>query len=88
MHHYTTAERGPEGGWFLTFPGRAGYSFAETAEQIVAQAQDWLESALMYPARRAATLEGGKAADGSLRLRLTAHRGDPVRAGRGESRRG
>jgi predicted RNase H-like HicB family nuclease len=48
-HYYAVAERAAEGGWFLTFPGGAGYSFAETPEQIVAQAQDWLESVLMEP---------------------------------------
>jgi hypothetical protein len=44
-HFYAIAERGREGGWFLTFPGAPGYSFAESAEQIVAQGQDWLASA-------------------------------------------
>jgi hypothetical protein len=51
MHYYAIAERGPDGGWFLTFPGAAGYSFAEDAEQIVAQAQDWLETAASYHVR-------------------------------------
>ena len=49
QHYYAIAERGPEGGWFLTFPGGTGYSFAENAEQIVAQAQDWLETVQMDP---------------------------------------
>ena len=49
QHYFAIAERGPQGGWFLTFPGGAGYSFAESPEQIVSQAQDWLESAAMYP---------------------------------------
>ena len=44
-HFYAIAERGREGGWFLTFPGGTGYSFAESAEQIVPQGQDWLASA-------------------------------------------
>jgi hypothetical protein len=48
-HYYAIAERGPDGGWFLTFPGGAGYSFAENAERIVSQAQDWLETVLMDP---------------------------------------
>lgn len=48
QHYYAIAEHGPDGGWFLTFPGGAGYSFAESAEQIVTQAQDWLESAGMH----------------------------------------
>ena len=45
LHYYAIAERGPQGGWFLTFPPAAGYSFAEAAEQIVAEAQDWLATA-------------------------------------------
>ena len=45
QHYYAIAERGREGGWFLTFPGGTGYSFAESAEQIVGQAQDWLATA-------------------------------------------
>jgi len=44
-HYYAIAERCPGGGWFLTFPGGAGDSYAENAEQIVAQAQDWLATA-------------------------------------------
>jgi len=44
-HYYAIAERCPGGGWFLTFPGGPGYSFADSAEQIVAQAQDWLATA-------------------------------------------
>lgn len=44
MRYYAVAESGPDGGWFLTFPGAAGYSFAGTAEEIVSQAQDWLET--------------------------------------------
>jgi hypothetical protein len=38
QHYYAIAERGPEGDWFLTFPPDAGSSFAEHAEQIVAEA--------------------------------------------------
>jgi len=33
------------GGWFLIFLGDPGYSYADNAEQIVAQAQDWLADA-------------------------------------------
>jgi hypothetical protein len=59
MHYYAIAERGPEGGWFLTFPGAAGYSFAEHAEQIVAQAQDWLETAAMDGGQLPRSIEDG-----------------------------
>jgi hypothetical protein len=41
VHYYAIAERGSDG-WYLTFPGSAGYSFAAQAEEIVAQARDWL----------------------------------------------
>ena len=44
-HYYAIAERCPGGGWFLTFPGGPGDSYADNAEQIVAQAQDWLADA-------------------------------------------
>ena len=49
MHYYAIAERSADGGWFLTFPGGVGYSFAKSAEQIVSQGQDWLETVLMDP---------------------------------------
>ena len=59
MHYYAIAERGPGGGWFLTLPGGAGYSFAETAEQIVEQAQDWLTSAAMDGGQLPRSIEDG-----------------------------
>ena len=45
-HNYAIAERGLHG-WFRTFPGAPGYSFAGKAEQIVPQGQDWLATAAM-----------------------------------------
>jgi hypothetical protein len=59
LHYYAIAERGPEGGWFLTFPPAAGYSFAESAEQIVEQAQDWLETAAMDGGALPRSIEDG-----------------------------
>ena len=59
MHYYAIAERGSGGGWFLTFPGGAGYSFAESAEQIVAQGQDWLETAAMDGGQLPRSIEEG-----------------------------
>jgi hypothetical protein len=58
-HYYAIAEGGREGGWFLTFPGGAGYSFAESAEQIVPQARDWLESAGMHGGSPPRSIEEG-----------------------------
>jgi hypothetical protein len=46
-HNYAIAEHGPQGGWFLTVPGGAGYSFALHAEEIVVEAQDYLASVAM-----------------------------------------
>jgi hypothetical protein len=46
-HYYAIAEHGLQGGWFLTVPGGAGYSFALHAEEIVAEAQDYLASVVM-----------------------------------------
>jgi hypothetical protein len=46
VHFYAIAERGTDG-WYLTFPGGAGYSYAASPDQIVAQARDWLASAAM-----------------------------------------
>ena len=46
-HYYAIAEHGLQGGWFLTVPGGAGYSFALHAEEIVAEAQDYLASVAM-----------------------------------------
>ena len=58
-HYYAIAERGPEGGWFLTFPGEAGYSFAEKPEEIVSQARDWLASAAMHGGTLPRSIEDG-----------------------------
>jgi predicted RNase H-like HicB family nuclease len=59
-HYYVIAERGSDGGWFLTFPhGGAGYSFAESAEEIVSQAQDWLGSVLIGDGRLPLSIEDG-----------------------------
>jgi len=44
-HYYAIAEHCPGGGWFLSFPGGPGYSFANNAEQIVSEAQDALATA-------------------------------------------
>jgi predicted RNase H-like HicB family nuclease len=59
QHYYAIAERGRDGGWFMTFPGGAGYSFAETAEQIVEQAQDWLATAAMGGGDLPRSIENG-----------------------------
>jgi hypothetical protein len=58
-HYYAIAERGRDGGWFLTFPGGPGYSYAEIAEEIVAQARDWLASAGMYGGELPRSIEDG-----------------------------
>jgi hypothetical protein len=59
QHYYAIAERGRDGGWFLTFPGSAGYSFAENVDQIVPQAQDWLTSAGMHGGSLPCSIEDG-----------------------------
>jgi hypothetical protein len=66
VHFYAIAERSPEGGWFLTFPGGTGYSFAENAEQIVAQGQDWLASAAMDDGQLPRSIEDGATPPGDL----------------------
>lgn len=58
-HYYAIAEPGPEGGWFLTFHDCAGFSFAQNAEQIVEQAQDWLATAAMDKDGLPAAIEDG-----------------------------
>jgi hypothetical protein len=59
-HYYAIAERGRDGGWFLTFPGGGvGFSFAENAEEIVPQGQDWLETAAMDGGQLPLSIEGG-----------------------------
>jgi predicted RNase H-like HicB family nuclease len=46
---YAIAEAGDDGSWWISFPGRDGIiSAADDAKQIVAQAQDALESAAMH----------------------------------------
>jgi len=59
QHYYAIAERAPDGGWFLVFPGSSGYSFASTPEDIVPQAQDWLASAGMYGGTLPRSVEDG-----------------------------
>jgi hypothetical protein len=61
MHYYAIAERGSEGGWFLTFPhgGAGGYSFAERPEDINPQAQDWLASSAMHGGTLPRSIEDG-----------------------------
>jgi hypothetical protein len=58
-HYYAIAEYGRDGGWFLTFPGGTGYSYAESAEEIVTQAQDWLASAEMHGGELPRSIEDG-----------------------------
>jgi hypothetical protein len=57
-HYYAIAE--PDGsGWYLTFPGGYGYSFAAGADQIVSQARDWLASAAMHGGSLPRSIEDG-----------------------------
>ena len=57
-HYYGIAE--PDGsGWYLTFPGGSGYSFAAGADQIVPQARDWLASAAMHGGSLPPSIEDG-----------------------------
>ena len=49
-HYYAIAERGDGPTWWITFPGVAGFSAADDAGDIPAQAQDFLETVLMVPA--------------------------------------
>jgi hypothetical protein len=58
MHYYAIAEAGDRG-WFLSFPGAPGYSFAERADQIVTQAQDWLASAALEGGQLPRSVEEG-----------------------------
>lgn len=49
-HFYAVAEPDDAGGFWISFPDRDGIASAATsAGEIVAQAQDALESVLMYP---------------------------------------
>jgi hypothetical protein len=59
-HYYAIAERGRDGGWFLTFPGGgAGFSVADSVEEIVSQGQDWLKTAAMDGGQLPLSIEGG-----------------------------
>lgn len=59
-HYYAIAEAGENGSWWISFPGRAGIiSAADDARQIVAQAQDALESAAMHGGRLPRSIEDG-----------------------------
>lgn len=58
MHYYAIAERGREG-WFLTFPGAAGYTFARSAFEVPDQARDWFESAAMHGGALPRSIEDG-----------------------------
>jgi predicted RNase H-like HicB family nuclease len=50
QHYYAVAEPDEAGGFWISFPGRDGIaSAASSAVAIVRQAQDALESLLMYP---------------------------------------
>ena len=50
QHYYAVAEPDDAGGFWISFPGRDGVtSAASSAVEIVSQAQDALESLLMYP---------------------------------------
>jgi predicted RNase H-like HicB family nuclease len=60
QHYYAIAESGDDGSWWISFPGRDGIiSAADDAKQIVAQAQDALESAAMYGGRLPPAIEDG-----------------------------
>jgi hypothetical protein len=49
QHYYAIAEWGRDGVWFIMpSPGGAGYLFADSAEQIVEQAQNWLATAATH----------------------------------------
>ena len=50
QHYYAIAEPDDAGGFWISFPDRDGItSAAASAVEIVGQAQDALETALMYP---------------------------------------
>ena len=74
QHYYAIAEGGQEGDWFLTFPdGGTGYSHADSAKDIVAQAQDWLASAAMYGGQLPLSIEAGAKPPADLLLRAAHH---------------
>jgi predicted RNase H-like HicB family nuclease len=61
-HYYAIAEAGDDGSWWISFPGRDGItSAADDAKQIVAQAQDALESVAMHGGRLPLAIEDGAA---------------------------
>jgi predicted RNase H-like HicB family nuclease len=61
QHYYAIAEPSDDGKtWWISFPGRDGIiSAADDAKQIVAQAQDALESAAMHGGRLPPAIEDG-----------------------------
>jgi predicted RNase H-like HicB family nuclease len=60
QHYYAIAESGEDGSWWISFPGRDGIiSAADDAKEIVAQAQDALESAAMHGGRLPPAIEDG-----------------------------
>jgi len=60
QHYYAIAEAGDDGSWWISFPGRDGIiSAVDDARQIVAQAQDALESAAMHGGRLPPAIEDG-----------------------------
>ncbi len=59
-HYYAIAEPDDSGGFWVSFPGMDGItSAAENAAQIVPNARDALESAVMYGARLNRSIEDG-----------------------------
>lgn len=60
QHYYAIAEAGDGETWWISFPGRDGIvSAADSARQIVPQAQDALASAAMYGGRLPPAIEDG-----------------------------
>jgi len=60
QRYYAIAEPGDDGSWWISFPDRDGIiSAADDAKQIVAQAQDALESTAMHGGRLSPAIEDG-----------------------------
>jgi predicted RNase H-like HicB family nuclease len=60
QHYYAVAEKGADGTWWISFPGRDGItSAADDAGQIVPQAQDALASTAMHGGRLPLAIEDG-----------------------------
>lgn len=60
MHYYAIAEPGAGGSWWISFPDRDGIvAAADDARQIVAQAQEALESAAIHGGRLPRSIEDG-----------------------------